>query len=407
MAWYDDLMNAATSPSAISTGINTLGALYAANQASNAQQNVANANTAAAQQAADAAAFRPVGVTTRFGKSGFQYDDQGRLTGAGYQVAPDVAAQREALMGLSGSSLSQAQQAQGLMPQYNQAAQGLFGLGQQFLPTSTAYSASPEAMNYANQLRGIANQAMPQSYDTQAAAQQYMQQQQGLMAPQREQQLAQIRNRLQQTGRSGLATGATAAGGMAATNPEMAAYYNSIAQQDATLAANAQQQARANLMQDINLGSSLGGQALQSQQAAEEIARQRMLSNLQTGTGLFGQSAGLMGQGYGLQTQALSPWTSYLSGAQTLEGLGQQALTTGSGLGSSMAAAGAQQGNLLNSAAARTAALQSQAAGLQSAAIQGGIKGLSDPIAALIGNLAGTPQGTNMTQQQYAMISGY
>jgi hypothetical protein len=407
MAWYDDLLSAATSPEAIKTGINTLGALYASNQAAGAQQNVANANTAAAQQAADAAAFRPVGVTTRFGKSGFQYDDQGRLTGAGYQVAPDVAAQREALMGLSGSSLSQAQQAQGLMPQYNQAAQGLFGLGQQFLPTSTAYSASPEAMNYANQLRGIANQAMPQSYDTQAAAQQYMQQQQGLMAPQREQQLAQIRNRLQQTGRSGLATGATAAGGMAATNPEMAAYYNSIAQQDATLAANAQQQARANLMQDINLGSSLGGQALQSQQAAEEIARQRMLSNLQTGTGLFGQSAGLMGQGYGLQTQALSPWTSYLGGAQTLEGLGQQALTTGTGLGSSMAAAGAYQGNLLNSAAARTAALQSQAAGLQSAAIQGGIKGLSDPIAALIGNLAGTPQGTNMTQQQYAMISGY
>ena len=407
MAWYDDLLSAATSPQGISAGVNALGTLYAADQASNAQQNIANTNTAAAQQAADAAAFRPVGVTTRFGTSGFQYDNQGRLTGAGYQVAPDVAAQREALMGLSGSSLSQAQQAQGLMPQYNQAAQGLFGLGQQFLPTSTAYSASPEAMNYANQLRGIANQAMPQSYDTQAAAQQYMQQQQGLMAPQREQQLAQIRNRLQQTGRSGLATGATAAGGMAATNPEMAAYYNSIAQQDATLAANSQQQARANLMQDINLGSSLGGQALQSQQAAEEIARQRMLSNLQTGTGLFGQSAGLMGQGYGLQSQALSPWTSYLGGAQTLEGLGQQALTTGAGLGSSMAAAGAQQGNLLNSAAARTAALQSQAAGLQSAATTGAIKGLSDPIAALIGNLSGTPQGTNMTQQQYAMLSGY
>ncbi len=407
MAWQDDLWAAATSPSAISAGVNALGTMYAANQASGAQQDVAAANTAAAQQAAEAAAFRPVGVTTRFGTSGFQYDDQGRLTGAGYQVAPDVAAQREALMGLSGSSLAQAQAAQGLMPQYSQAAQGLFGLGQQFLPTSTAYNASPEAMAYANQLRGIAGQAMPTSYDTTAAAQQYMQQQQGLLAPQREQQLAQIRNNLQQTGRAGLATGATAAGGMGATNPEMAAYYNSIAQQDATLAANAQQQARANLLQDINRGSSLGGQALQTQQAAEEIARQRMLSNLQTGTGLFGTSAGLMGQGYGLQSQALSPWTSYLGGAQTLEGLGQQALTTGTSLGSSIAAAGAQQGNLLSSAAARNAALQSQAAGLQSAATTGAIKGLQDPIAALIGNLAGNPQGTNLTQQQYAMISGY
>jgi hypothetical protein len=177
----------------------------------------------------------------------------------------------------------------------------------------------------------------------------------------------------------------------------MAAYYNAIAQQDAQLAANAQQQARANLQSDINLASGLGGQALQTQQAAEEIARQRMLSNLQTGTGLFGTSAGLVGQGYGLQTQALSPYTAYLGGAQTLEGLGQQALTTGTSLGSSLAAAGAQQGNLLNTAAARTADLQSKAAGLQSSAIQGGVAGLSDPIAALIGNLTRTP--TTYTQQ--------
>lgn len=387
MAWYDTLLSAATSPSIISAGVNALGSIYAANQAAGAQQDVAAANTAAAQQAAEAAAFRPVGVTTRFGSSGFQYDDQGRLVGAGYQVAPDIAAQREALLGLSGSSLAQAQAAQGMMPQYSQAAQGLFNLGQQFLPTSTQYSASPEAQAYAAQLRGIAGQAMPTSYDTTAAAQQYMQQQQGLLAPQREQQLAGIRNRLQQTGRSGLATGATAAGGMMATNPEMAAYYNAIAQQDAQLAANAQQQARSNLQSDINLASGLGGQALQTQQAAEEIARQRLLSNLQTGTGLFGTSAGLVGQGYGLQTQALSPYTAYLGGAQTLEGLGQQALTTGTSLGSSLAAAGTQQGTLLSNAAARNSALQSGAAGLQSAAIQGGIAGLSDPIAALIGNL--------------------
>ena len=378
MAWYDSL---------IAPAITAAGTIYAANQASGAQQDVAAANTAAAQQAAEAAAFRPVGVTTRFGSSGFQYDDQGRLVGAGYQVAPDIAAQREALLGLSGGALSQAQAAQGLMPQYQQASQGLFNLGQQFLPTSTAYSASPEAMQYVNQLRGLAGQVMPASYDTSAAAQQYIQQQQGLLAPQREQQLATIRNKLQQTGRSGLATGATSAGGMAATNPEMAAYYNAIAQQDAQLAANAQQQARANLIQDIGLGQTLGGTALQTQQAADEIARQRLLSNIQTGQGLFGAAAGLTGTGYGLQTQALSPYTAYLGGAQTIEGLGQQALTTGAGLGSSLAAAGAQQGSLLNAAAARNAALGSNAAQLQSAGIQGAVGGLQDPIAALIGNL--------------------
>lgn len=381
MAWYDSL---------IAPAITAAGTIYAANQASNAQQDVAAANTAAAQQAAEAAAFRPVGVTTRFGSSGFQYDDQGRLVGAGYQVAPDIAAQREALLGLSGGALSQAQAAQGLMPQYQQASQGLFNLGQQFLPTSTAYSASPEAMQYVNQLRGLAGQVMPSSYDTSAAAQQYIQQQQGLLAPQREQQLATIRNKLQQTGRSGLATGATAAGGMAATNPEMAAYYNAIAQQDAQLAANAQQQARANLIQDIGLGQTLGGTALQTQQAADEIARQRLLSNIQTGQGLFGAAAGLTGTGYGLQTQALSPYTAYLGGAQTLEGLGQQALTTGTSLGSSLAAAGAQQGSLLNKAVGYNSDILQQAATDQSKALATGISKFQDPIAALIGKLSGT-----------------
>lgn len=365
----------------------TLGGLYASKQAQGAQQDIANQQIAAGQQAAEMAAFRPVGVTTRFGKSGFTYDDQGRLTGAGYQVAPDIAAQREALLGLSGGSLAQAQGAQSYMPQYQGAAQSLFGLGSQFLPTSTAYSASPEAQAYAAQLRGIAGQAMPTSYDTTAAAQQYLQQQQGLLAPQREQQLAQIRNQLQQTGRAGLATGATAAGNRAATNPEMAAYYNAIAQQDAQLAANAQQQARANLIQDIGLGQQLGGAALQTQQAAEEIARQRMLSNIQTGQGLFGAAGTLLGQGYGLQTQALAPWQSYLSGAQTIEGLGQQALTTGTTLGSSQAAAGAQGANALLSSQKAAMIPQTTAAGYRDAATQGAIQGLQDPIAQLIAGL--------------------
>jgi len=332
--------------SLIGPAIGAAGTIYSANQAADAQRNVANANTAAAQQAAEGAAFRPVGVTTRFGSSGFNYDANGRLIGAGYQVAPDVAAQREALLGMAGGSLAQAQAAQGFQAPLTGAAQGLFNLGQQYI------AESPEA-----------------------AAQRVMGQQQGLLAPQREQQLAQIRNNLQQTGRSGLATGATMAGSRAATNPEMAAYYNAIAQQDAQLAANAQQQAQ--------------------QQALY-------------GAGLFGTGAALAGQGYGLQTQALAPYQAYLGGAQTIEGLGQNALAQGTALGSSLAAAGAQQGSLLNSAAARSAALQSGAAGLQSAALTGGVAGLSDPIAALIAGLnRPAVQGTNMTQQQYAMLSGY
>lgn len=316
MAWYDALIGPA---------INAAGTLFASNQATSAQQDIANANLAAGQQAAEMAAFRPVGVTTRFGKSGFTYDDQGRLTGAGYQVAPDIAAQREALLGLSGGSLSQAQAAQGFQQPLTTAAQSLFNLGQQYIAESP-----------------------------QAAAQRVMAQQTGLLAPQREQQLANIRNQLQQTGRAGLATGATAAGSRAATNPEMAAYYNAIAQQDAALAANAQQQAQ--------------------QQALY-------------GAGLFGTGAGLINQGYGLQTQALAPWQSYLGGAQTIEGLGQQALTTGTGLGSSQAAAGAQAGNLLATQQRAATIPMTTGAGYQTSAIQGAVQGLQDPIAALISGL--------------------
>lgn len=316
MAWYDSLIGPA---------INAAGTLFAANQAAGAQQNVAAANNAAAQQAAEAAAFRPVGVTTRFGKSGFQYDDQGRLVGAGYQVAPDIAAQREALLGLSGGALSQAQTAQGFQAPLTTAAQGLFNLGQQYI------AESPEA-----------------------AAQRVMSQQQGLLAPQREQQLAQIRNNLQQTGRAGLATGATMAGNRLAANPELAAYYNAIAQQDAQLATNAQQTAQ--------------------QQAAY-------------GAGLFGTGAGLIGQGYGLQTAALNPYTAYLGGAQNIEGLGQQALTQGTALGSSLAAAGANQGaSLLKGGLYGADALQ-RGTTATTAATTGAIAGLSDPVAALIAGL--------------------
>ena len=71
-----------------SSAVGAIGTNYAANQA-------ANAATQSANQAAQMAQFRPVGVTTRFGKSGFNYDPSGRLVGAGYQVAPDVAAARE------------------------------------------------------------------------------------------------------------------------------------------------------------------------------------------------------------------------------------------------------------------------------------------------------------------------
>jgi hypothetical protein len=307
--------------------LGTAGSVYSANTAANATTNAAN-------QAAQAAQFRPVGITTRFGKSGFQYDPAtGQLTGAGYQVAPDVAAMREGLMGLAGTGIGQAQAQQAQQAGINQAGQGLFNLGQSYV-----------------------------GQNPQEVAQQYMNQQRQLLAPGREQELANITNQQQQRGRLGLATGGTTAGytaggqGLQATNPQMAAYYNAMAQQDAQLGANAQ---------------TYGNQ------------------QVQFGQGLMSSGLGLQNAGYGLQGSALAPYTGYMTGASNLENQGLNALTQGLGLGSSVTAASTAAANIQNAAAQQAAALQMQ----RNNAVVGG---LTDPISQLIKGLS-TPAKTAMS----------
>lgn len=305
--------------------LGTVGSVYSANQAANTTTNAANA-------AAQAAQFRPVGVTTRFGKSGYQYDPTtGQLIGAGYQVAPDVAAAREGLMGMAGTALGQAQQIQAYQPNVNAQAAGLFNLG-------ATYTAQ----------------------NPQQVAQNYMTQQQQLLAPGREQALANLTNQQQQQGRLGLATGGTSAGytagspGLMATNPQMAAYYNAQAQQDAQLAAQAQQAGQ----QQVTFGQ-----------------------------GLMTGGLNLAGQGFNLQNQALAPYTNYAQGAVNLENLGQNALTQGNALGSSSTAA-AQQAAEYQYAAAKNAANMGLTA---NNAIVGG---LTDPISQLISGLTGKTAAT-------------
>lgn len=303
--------------SLIGPALGALGTGYAANQA-------AGNATSSANQAAQMAQFRPVGVTTRFGRSGFNYGPQGELVGAGYQVAPDIAAMREGLISMAGTGLSQAQQAQAMQPGITRAGQGLFNLGQQYIGTGP-----------------------------QAAAQQFMTQQQGLLAPGREQQLAQLTNQQQQQGRLGLATGATTAGystgapGLQAANPQMAAYYNALAQQDAQLAAQANQAGQ----QQVTFGQ-----------------------------GLMRGGIDLQNQGYGLQSNALVPYTNLIAGAQGAENLGMGAFNAGQSLGSAAVASNQAAANQYMSG-------QNTANAANRAALQGAITGLTDPIAALIAGL--------------------
>jgi hypothetical protein len=62
--------------------------------------NLHKRNLESARLAAEAAKFRPVGITTRYGTSNFQFDPSGYVSGAGYTVAPELRAYQDRLMGL-------------------------------------------------------------------------------------------------------------------------------------------------------------------------------------------------------------------------------------------------------------------------------------------------------------------
>lgn len=261
---------------AIGGGIGFLGGLLGGNSAEDAARAQADATLKAAQLAAEEARFRPVGITTRFSGSQFQYDPSGRVSGASYNLAPELQAYQNRFRNLSGGALSQAEQAPQQYAPLTGAATNLYSLGQQYLQQT------PEQV-----------------------AQQYMARQQDLLAPSRERQMAQLQNQLFQQGRGGLSVGATGirpsgAAGLGATTPEMEAYYNALAQQDLQL-------------------------ANQAQTAGQE--------QLKFGAGLFGVGSDLLNQYQQGQVGALRPFEAYLGQEKSIEGLGQNALDTGINIG--------------------------------------------------------------------------
>jgi hypothetical protein len=265
-------LSAAATGALIGGGTALLGGALSGNAAKRAAQTQANAQLESARIAADAQRFKPVGVTTAFGSSNFGFGDNGDLTSAGYNLSPELAAQRDAF-------LSQAQnQGMNFANQAGQAGQGLFNLGQGYL------AQTPEQ-----------------------AGQQYMASQQALLAPGQEQELARIRNNQFQRGSSGLAVGATDAGGMGASNPELQAYYNSLQNTNLNLASRAQEQGRAQTT--------------------------------------FGQ--GLLGGGIDLVSQGYNPYKTQFGLGQSLEAAGQGAFNISSTLAGRSAAAGANVGQSL------------------------------------------------------------
>ena len=294
-------------PNLISGGLGTAGNLLQMQQsreAAQAAQARIDAETAAAKASA---AFRPIGMTTRFGTSQFQVDPvTGQLTSAGYTLSPEAKAQQDRFMALSQQGLTQAEQAQGQFAPLQTGAQRLFGLGNQYL------AQSPEAV-----------------------AQNYLNQQMALLQPGRELELANLQNRLQQQGRGGLAV--AQGGTLGATTPELQALYNARATQEAQLAANAQQYGQ----QQVSFGA-----------------------------GLLGTGAQTMGQYYGGQQAAYAPYTTAMGQVQGLEALGQQPFQMGAQLGQTASTAGARVGQLGLQGAGQSVALATGADATRNLAAQ-------------------------------------
>ena len=276
----------------------------AASKQAAAMNQQAAAQVEAARIAAEEARFRPIGITTRFGTATPQFTG-GRLSGYSYEATPELQALQDQLARIYQPSLEQAERAALLQPQFEQAAQGLFSLGQQYIPQS--------------QEEVVAEQmALLRPYDVEE-----------------EQRLAAgVFGR----GRGGLSVGV---GGQ----PELRALAESRARRNERIAASAPELVASRASQAAGLfgtGAGLLGTGYQTQQAA--------LSPFQTQFGLAGQ----------LEQTAQDPMQIGAAlGAKT----SQFGSTAGQILQGGQAAAGALQSQ---AAQARAAQLAGMGAGIQS-----------------------------------------
>ena len=225
-----------------------------------AAQTQADALKAAGQQAAQASQFRPVGTTTTFGTSNFQIDPTtGQLTSAGYALSPQLQEYQNQIMAGNRQSLTD--------------VSNLQNLGRQYIAQSP-----------------------------QAAAQQWMTNQQALLQPGRDVESARLANQLQQTGRTGVSV--AQGGNLGMANPEQQALANARALQDLQLASQAQQQGQA----QTTFGQGLLANAYQPFNAGlttasniESLGQQPL--GLSTGLASQFQQANQTGAGFNLAAQ--------------------------------------------------------------------------------------------------------
>jgi hypothetical protein len=275
-------------------------------------------------------------MTTRFGSSQFAVDPvTGRLTSAGYTLSPEAKAAQDRFVKLAETGIQQAEGAQQAFKPLQTGAESLFKLGAGYL------AEKPEDV-----------------------AKNYLASQMALLKPGRELELANLQNRLQQQGRGGLSV--AQGGALGATTPELQALFNARAQQEAQLAANAQQYGQQNVL---------------------------------FGAGLLGQGSQAMGQYYGGQQAAYAPYTTAMGQITGLEALGQQPFTMSTGLAQQTAQAGANVGQLGLRGAEQSVALATGRAATTNpyATLLGGV-GASDAFGQVVGGMfSGVPATTAMS----------
>lgn len=275
-----------------------LGASRAASAQRSAAETSAQAQLEAARIQAEASRFRPVGVTTGFGSTRYVMGPDGYLVEAGYDLRPELLAQREQLMGLLPGALSQAL---GQTGYYQDLGQRYAQMGEDVLG-------------------GI------QLDPTQAAAARTARMQE-LLAPGRAIGEERMFSQLAAKGLTGI--GADIGGGMA-VNPIAAARAQEQAQIDRAIAAE-----------------------------SLDVAQSDIDRALRRAGGLFGTAQGYQFDTLG---RALAPYQSALGMAQTIESLGAGALDIGSALGAGERSAAQAAGGALARGMTGAALTQQEAA---------------------------------------------
>jgi hypothetical protein len=299
-------------PFLIAAGASLAGSYISGRSAERAAETGANAQLEAARISAEEQRFRPIGITTRFGTSKFEFDKNGRLKGAGYTASPEIQALQDRLSALYGTSLGQAEEAQALGAPLGAAGQGLFGLGAQYL------AQSPDQ-----------------------ARRQYLQEQYAMLDPIRQREEQRLGASVFGRGRAGLNVGDVG-------QPELAALANARRTQDLQLAAQAEQAAQ----QRIGFGAGLFGTGadilgtqyglqtkalspFQTQFGIQQLLEQSAQQPLDIGAQLGGRSATAGANvGQTLLTGGLNAAQTQLQGSlvgpslmgQNLSNLGQQYL---------------------------------------------------------------------------------